>query len=425
MRGRVPGQLIIQITDACNAQCPQCEMRVTNRYRRSHLERESISRALAAAAERGVVAVSFTGGEPFLDFDALIGMLEEAGSAGIPLIRTGTNGYFLRHPNHPDFRGKVEAMAERLAATQVRNVWFSVDSANPAVHERMRGLPGVFEGMEKALPIFEEYGIWPTANLGINRNTGGETLRMAEGGGKAAREDFYGQCLEAFEGFYAKVLEMGFTIVNFCYPMSVESEPQEGLEAVYRASSADDVVHFRREEKVVLFAAMSEAVARYRHRIRIFSPRNMLYSLVRQYETGEAHGYACRGGIDFFFMSALDGDTYPCGFRADESLGKFWELEEDKIDREGQCTRCDWECFRDPSNLAGPFLEFSSGLGGPFRALNRMRGDRDWARLWREDLRYQRVCDYCDGRVAPDYTRLARFAPGEAVQRLRRPAAAI
>ena len=38
LRGRVPGQLVIQYTDACNARCPQCGMRTTERYLRSKLE---------------------------------------------------------------------------------------------------------------------------------------------------------------------------------------------------------------------------------------------------------------------------------------------------------------------------------------------------------------------------------------------------
>lgn len=407
LRGRVPGQLIIQVTDACNARCPQCEMRVTNRYQRAEVAEDDVLRSLDAAAQRGVAAVSFTGGEPFLDFERLLAWLQRAGDLGIPLIRTGTNGFFLRHWQHPSFEERVHRMAEQLAATRLRNLWFSIDSADTGVHETMRGLPGVIEGMARALPIFHQHGIWPTANLGINRNTGTRPLRLADGASEDARQAFHGECLEAFSGFYEKVLGMGFTIVNFCYPMSVESAPEPGLLAVYRASSADDVVSFRQEEKELLFQAMADAVAAYRHRIRIFSPRNVLYSLVEQYRNGEPHGYACRGGLDFFFVSAADGNTYPCGFRAEENLGKFWQLDP-RRQPDTSCTRCDWECFRDPSNLLGPFLELGQD---PLGLVRRFRRDPAWVRLWTGDLRYQRACDYFDGRRPPDPRRLARFAP--------------
>lgn len=170
--GQVPGQVIIQLTDACNAHCPQCEMRVANRFDRSSLADHAIARVLDAAAARGVAAVSFTGGEPFLQFDRLVHWLGHAHKLGIPFLRTGTNGFFLRHAERPGFEQKVAEVAGRLAESGVRNVWISIDSADPAVHERMRGLPGVIDGITRALPIFEAHGLWPTANLGVNRNVG-------------------------------------------------------------------------------------------------------------------------------------------------------------------------------------------------------------------------------------------------------------
>ncbi len=406
-RGRIPGQVIVQMTDRCNAQCPQCEMRVSHRFERASLDKQNIERILEAAAKRGVVAVSFTGGEPFLHFDTLIEMIRRAGDLGIPLIRTGTSGYFLRHHKQKDFRRKVEEIAGILANTPIRNFWFSIDSADASAHDKIRGFPGVFEGIAKSIPIFHEHGIWPTANLGVNRFLGGSTLRLAENPSQNQRDEFYANCIEAFARFYRTVIDTGFTIVNFCYPMSIESQPESNLDSVYLASSADDMVNFRREEKALLFKAMSEAVAKYRDRIRIFTPRNMLHSLVRQYQYGEEHGYACRGGKDFFFISAADGNTYPCGFRANDNLGKYWSMPDASRNSEGHCTRCDWECFRDPSNTLGPIYELSHSPG---KLIKRLLDDRDWTRLWWQDLQYQRAADFCNGRLAPDYCDLAKFS---------------
>ncbi len=406
-RGRIPGQVIIQMTDRCNAHCPQCEMRVTHRYERSSLDRNAIERVLEAAAERGVAAVSFTGGEPFLHFDTLIAMIRRAGDLGIPLIRTGTSGYFLRHHGKKEFRKRVEEIAESLAHTQVRNFWFSIDSAHGVVHDRIRGFPGVFEGIAKAIPIFHEHGIWPTANLGVNRLLGGAPLRLAHNPSRAQCEEFYETSVEAFARFYRTVIDAGFTIVNFCYPMSIESQPESSLDSVYLASSADDMVNFRREEKALLFRAMSQAVREFRDRIRIFTPRNTLHSLAHHYQYREEHGYACRGGKDFFFISAGDGNTYPCGFRAHEKLGKYWEMNGTPRDAEAHCTRCDWECFRDPSNTLGPILEL---INNPRGLVKRLLRDRTWTRLWWEDLRYQQATDFCNGRLPPDFSRLAKFS---------------
>ena len=94
-RKKIPGQLVIQLTDICNAHCPQCGMRSTKKFQRTKLPLEDVKRIPDAAAQNGVKAVSFTGGEPFLFFDELCLLMKYAGQLGIEYIRTGTNGFFL------------------------------------------------------------------------------------------------------------------------------------------------------------------------------------------------------------------------------------------------------------------------------------------------------------------------------------------
>jgi len=45
------------------------------------------------------------------------------------------------------------------------------------------------------------------------------------------------------------------------------------------------------------------------------------------------------------------------------------------------------------------------------RLFGRFKEDPTWGKLWYEDLRYQKACDYFDGRKPPRHDRLARFAP--------------
>ena len=66
LKGRIPGQLIIQYTDFCNATCPQCGMRKTESYERSKLDEDEIKRIIDAAADKNIQSLSFTGGEPFI-----------------------------------------------------------------------------------------------------------------------------------------------------------------------------------------------------------------------------------------------------------------------------------------------------------------------------------------------------------------------
>ena len=102
-RKKAPEQLVIQFTDKCNALCPQCGMRVTEKFRRSTLSADVVKRIIDAAAQRGVRVVSFTGGEPLLFLKDLVMFIKYAGEAGIDFIRTGTNGFMFANPRSPHF----------------------------------------------------------------------------------------------------------------------------------------------------------------------------------------------------------------------------------------------------------------------------------------------------------------------------------
>ena len=406
-KGRIPGQLIIQYTDRCNAQCPQCGMRISEKFERSKMNMDDTKRIIDAAATSGVKSLSFTGGETCLYYEELISLISYAGDAGIEYIRTGTNGFMFMNSDKPDFTKRITTIAESMAKTKLRNFWISIDSADPSLHEQMRGLPGVVSGIRAALPIFHEHGIYPSVNLGINRNTGGKmeiTSQLAE----KDPDQYYDAFKKAFTKFYAFVEDMGFTIVNACYPMSIEEQEAGGeeLSAVYGATSQDDIVSFSAAEKILIFRALSDTIPLYRSKMRIFTPRVSLYVLIRQYQNDRAISYPCHGGIDFFFVSAKDGNTYPCGYRGNQSLGKFWDLNLEKIDQKPFCRECDWECFRDPSELIGNFVHI---LRRPVSFARKAIKEKEYFKLWLEDLKYYRACDYYDGRKAPDFEKLKSF----------------
>jgi len=325
--------------------------------------------------------------------------------AGIKFTRTGTNGFAFANHDKPGFDSRIKRMAESIAASGLYTFWISMDSAVPALHEEMRGLPGVIKGIEKALPIFGEYGIYPSANLGINRNAGGSHQCEADGDPQEIYESFR----ESFGKFYNAVIDLGFTIVNACYPMSIDNDDAGELSAVYGATSGASLIRFDRRERAAVFRALLETIPKYRPKIRIFSPRTSLYSLIRQYASDEEYSYACRGGIEFFFINARDGNTYPCGYRGADNLGKFWELDFKKMDKRAECRRCDWECFRDPSELLGPLL---SVFGNPAFFLKRVFKDTAYMKLWLDDLRYFSACNFFDAGTAPDYKKMAAFGPG-------------
>ena len=407
---KVPGQLVIQLTDKCNARCPQCGMRSTITYKRSKLAVDDIKHILDAAAKNNVTAVSFTGGEPFLFFDELCIVMKYAGQIGIEYIRTGTNGFFFRNANGSHFESKIKTIAEKLAGTPIRNFWISIDSAVPEIHERMRGFPGVLKGIEKSLPIFHEFGIYPSVNLGINRNMAPTSIGMDRSMFKNKMDliqKTYHEFKTAFRLFYRFVINIGFTMVNMCYPMSIVPEKEESvLHPVYAASSPSDIVRFSATEKKLLFTMLLRTVLEFRSKIRIFTPLSSLYALTMQRVDGPTAAYPCRGGIDFFFIDSHGANTYPCGYRGNENLGKYWEIDWNNVNSNGDCFMCEWECFRDPSELFGPILQ---SISNPLGLIRKMKNDPQYFRLWWNDLTYYRACDFFNGRRAPDYDRLSKF----------------
>ncbi|NVN90128.1 MAG: radical SAM protein [Desulfuromonadales bacterium] len=403
IRGRIPGQLIIQLTDHCNASCPQCGMRRSSSFRRSTLSLDDGRKIIDHAAASGVSALSLTGGEPFLLQRELITLIKHAGAAGIPYIRTGTNGFMFMDHNRPGFLGRVAELADALAATTLHNFWISVDSSLAEVHERMRGLPGVIRGIEKALPIFHERGIYPSANLGITRNVC-PPRHDSNGLSRPVDGDDY---RAGFRNFFARLIDMGFTIANACYPMSIAEVSGESLAAVYEATADDDLVRFTAEETRVILNALRETIPEYRSRIRIFSPLSSLRALERQHSGQGDNCQPCRGGSDFFFIDAASGDTYPCGYRGNDNLGKFWNLDLKKSPLSPSCRQCDWECFRDPSELLGPFADLFSR---PVTAICDVLADPAATLLKLSDLRYYLACDLFNGRLAPDFRKLASSA---------------
>ena len=410
LQRKYPGQLVIQLTDHCNACCPQCGMSIAHSYKRSKLKSDDVRRTLDAAAKKGIKVVSFTGGEPLLMVDDLTMFMKYAGEAGIDYIRTGTNGFMFMNHKKYGFSSRIHRIAEKLAETPLRNFWISIDSAVPSVHEAMRGFPGVIEGIHKALPILHRHGIYPTANAFVNRKVGGEetALPIIHQHDQERLGVFYDRYRKALDDLFRFVVELGFTMVSTCYPMSVDhSEDPMDLKPIYGATSNESLVRFSQYEKALLFKALLENITEWRSRIRAFSSYSSLYALHKQYLNGvDNTAYPCRGGIDFFFIDAKDGCTYPCGYRGKENLGKFWNLNPDVLDRGSPCHRCDWECFRDPSELFGPLIE---AMRAPLSLARRLQKNKDYLAGWAEDLLYYSACSFFDGRRPPDYHQLRRF----------------
>lgn len=375
----IPKQLIVQITDLCNAACPQCGMNTGNRFERRSMNRDDLLRIIDIASENNFKAISFTGGEPLLLQDQLFEFITYAGKKGITYTRTGTNGFMFMGSEKSDFDYKINKLAERIKDSGLYTFWISLDSWDVEKHEKNRGLRGVVKGIEKGLKIFEKYDLYPSVNLGINRLIEVEQPRYLNGE-KFFPEAFYENYSKGLTKFFHFASDLGFTIGNLCYPMS-----QDG--AVYKAESSDMMVKYSNEEKLLLFKAIYNVIPKFRKSLRIFTPLSSIYNMIKQYEGKNINLYGCRGGKEFYFVDT-NGDTYPCGFLANENLGKF---SKNLTKTEYLCQKCDWECFRDPSNLFQPLILLKeSPLKKVFNTISDMKFHKEWTK----DIIYYKKCNF-------------------------------
>jgi hypothetical protein len=403
--GKVPRQVVVQITDRCNASCAHCSMRARVSRERSTMPVDTALSVIDHAARSGVRAISFTGGEPLLDLRQLTRYVRFARESGIRSTRTGTNGFMFASSDSRHVAAEAGRLADNLLTAGLRNFWISLDSADPAAHERMRGLPGVVAGIERALPVFHAAGMYPAVNLRLTRALGGPLIPRREDG----PEVFAKKAREGLRRFFSRAVDMGFTMANVRYPTSAEAR-SDGLRAVHGAASGSSLVHFSRSEKRALFTALRDVIPEFRAQIRIFTPLSSVDGLIAEYSNSlpRPSGCACRGGVDFVFVDTR-GHAFPCGYRSDEDLGPFTTLDFARLERVPHCRLCDWECFRDPSELMGPVAGAASLSATVVKSLR--GGDRRLS-LWRGDVRYSLAAGLFDGRRPPDMARLgAASAP--------------
>jgi hypothetical protein len=272
-----------------------------------------------------------------------------------------------------------------------------MDSADTETHEAMRGLPGVVEGIQKALPVFHAHGLYPAANLGINRNIAGAPIAPAAGAEDEQR--FFEAFKKGFADFFSKAISLGFTMANICYPMGSGQTGLAGETPVYGAISDDRTVNFSPAELRLIFQALLEVIPRFRDQIRIFTPLSTLYALSRQ---DKSRLFPCLGGIRYFFADSKDGHYYPCGYRGDEDLGADLDAAVRQTRRsKPSCQKCHWECFSDPSQLFGIARYLARHpVRGAFKKefTTEKQGDPVMFQLWIEDIKYYMRHDFFDGR---------------------------
>ncbi|MCK4443026.1 MAG: radical SAM protein, partial [Thermoplasmata archaeon] len=117
--------MMIEITNRCNQQCPICEASVAKREKVT-MDADFGSRIIDALVDDGIETISITGGEPTVCWEELVALLKHCRKRHVP-TRLYTNGTKLNH-------GRIETLESCLNDAVV-----SLDSMNPEIVGAIRG----------------------------------------------------------------------------------------------------------------------------------------------------------------------------------------------------------------------------------------------------------------------------------------------
>ncbi len=143
----VPGSpflVVWDVTYRCNLRCKHCYSTAGKPWK-DELNEEEAMKALNILADAGVTAIAFSGGEPLLRKD-FFDLAKAASDYGM-FVSLATNGTLLNKEN-----------VRRLKECGVWFVQISLDGTKE-VHERFRGIEGIFERVVEGIKNCVEEGL--------------------------------------------------------------------------------------------------------------------------------------------------------------------------------------------------------------------------------------------------------------------------
>jgi radical SAM protein with 4Fe4S-binding SPASM domain len=164
---RIPLSAIIEITNKCNEHCIHCYRPAA---KKEVWRTDLFERVCSELKEMGTLQLDFTGGEPFLKKNFLE-FLQIADKYGF-IISILTNATLID-----------EKAIEILNSLRIRNIYISIYSSSPYVHDKITGLPGSFEKTLNAIKTLLANKIQISLNSSVmteNRHSTSGTKELAD-----------------------------------------------------------------------------------------------------------------------------------------------------------------------------------------------------------------------------------------------------
>ena len=136
----------IGLTYRCECGCEHCYVGDSDRATRAELTTSEVKSVIDQLRRLGVLEVIFSGGDPLLRKD-LAELVRYAHDAGL-LTRVNTHG-----------RGLDRETVSRLKEAGLSQCAVSIDDADPDVHDRSRGLPGLYGKALEGVRNLRAFGI--------------------------------------------------------------------------------------------------------------------------------------------------------------------------------------------------------------------------------------------------------------------------
>lgn len=286
------------ITNCCSARCSFCG--IWKQKEKVIVDRESGLKAIDKLAELGVAHITMTGGDPLFNpniFD---------------FVKHCTSKHIHTLVLNADARLLTEATIVKLKEAGADFLCISVDSHDPAVVEKSRGIPGLMGYIAKGVALAKKHGIRTMAS----------TLIWKESHDK-------------LDQLFSKINEMGFDYISVNYPETSKSTVYPlGGEAVkltpQQVSTAlEHVIRLKKTGKY-----------------RFFNNASSMRNIINYLDHPDKAKYHCYGGSKVLFLDWFF-NLYPCMHLA-KPIGSLWDLTNRDL-KKIKCNQCNMSWYRDIS----------------------------------------------------------------------------